>query len=345
MKHVACALALALCAITALAQTEDVAPAIAPVTAPPAPLEAAPTQVLVEGRRPGPGVWKVSRGDHVMWVFGVYSPLPKNMEWDDARVVRLVRNSQEVLLAPTVSVGVSGIGGFFKGLAALPDLVGVQKIPDGATLRDVLPADVYARWSLLKTKYLGNDRGVDRLRPIFAADRLMAAALEQNALAGNNLIYKRITDVAREEQVKVTSTGVSRTVADPGRLLRDFKGSQLDDLACFTKTLDSLEGDIAAIRARANAWANGNVAEIDKLDFADRGTACSGALTNSAAVRKMPGFENLGELARRDWFDAVDRALAANTQTFAVLQMKSVLGAGGVLAALRAKGYTVESPK
>jgi hypothetical protein len=29
-------------------------------------LEAAPAQVVVSGRRPGPGVWKVSKGNHVM---------------------------------------------------------------------------------------------------------------------------------------------------------------------------------------------------------------------------------------------------------------------------------------
>ena len=37
--------------------------------------------ILVAGQRPGPGLWKVSKGDHVLWVFGTYSPLPKKMEW------------------------------------------------------------------------------------------------------------------------------------------------------------------------------------------------------------------------------------------------------------------------
>ena len=72
----ACVLSLGLLGAAALAQTDP----------PPAPagqeLEAAPTTVVVSGKRPGPGLWKVSKDGHVMWVFALYSPLPQKMEWD-----------------------------------------------------------------------------------------------------------------------------------------------------------------------------------------------------------------------------------------------------------------------
>ena len=35
--------------------------------------------IVVTGVQPGPGMWKVSQGDHVMWVLGTQSPLPKQM--------------------------------------------------------------------------------------------------------------------------------------------------------------------------------------------------------------------------------------------------------------------------
>jgi len=82
--------ALTLCFLTlpALAQT---APAPAPLAEPQAAATTAaptteageplPQTILVSGQRPGPGLWKVSKGDHVMWVFGTYGPLPKGMEW------------------------------------------------------------------------------------------------------------------------------------------------------------------------------------------------------------------------------------------------------------------------
>jgi hypothetical protein len=37
--------------------------------------------VVVSGAQPGPGLWKVAKGDHVMWVLGTQSPLPKHMQW------------------------------------------------------------------------------------------------------------------------------------------------------------------------------------------------------------------------------------------------------------------------
>jgi hypothetical protein len=37
--------------------------------------------VLIVGEQPGPGLWKLSKGDHVMWVLSSYQPLPGDMIW------------------------------------------------------------------------------------------------------------------------------------------------------------------------------------------------------------------------------------------------------------------------
>jgi hypothetical protein len=128
----------------------------------------APQQILVTGMRPGPGLWKVSKGDHVLWVFGNYSPLPKNMEWRSHEVEKILAQSQEYLSPPSAGASV----GILKGLTLLPLAIGLKKNPDGAALRDVLPADLYARWLLLKRKYIGDDAGIERERPLFAAATL-----------------------------------------------------------------------------------------------------------------------------------------------------------------------------
>jgi hypothetical protein len=36
-------------------------------------------EVVVSSEQPGPGLWKVSSGDHVLWVFGTIGVLPKHM--------------------------------------------------------------------------------------------------------------------------------------------------------------------------------------------------------------------------------------------------------------------------
>lgn len=342
-KRTACALYLSFLTLPALAQTAAPPaepPAEAPAAESAAP-EAAPATVVVEGRRPGPGVWKVSKDGHVMWVFGLYSPLPRRMEWDASRVERLVAHSQQVLLPPGVSIDV----GFFRSLTMVPSMIGMQKNPDNATLKDVLPADVYARWQVLKARYIGDDDGVERYRPIFAADQLMEAGLKKNGLSKGGEVRKQIEAIARQNEVKTVSPMLKIDLEDPRGALKDFKKAPIDDLACFTRTLDGLESDLDAMRVRANAWANGNIAEIKRLDFAEREQACGDAVFNSQMAKNSPAFRNMRERMRAVWLQAAENALADNASTFALLQMKDIVDPKGLLADLQARGYTVESPK
>jgi hypothetical protein len=64
-------------AAAAVARVEaPVAPATPPTPATPADTTTLET-VLVTGEQPGPGLWKVSHGDHVLWILGAQYPLPK----------------------------------------------------------------------------------------------------------------------------------------------------------------------------------------------------------------------------------------------------------------------------
>jgi hypothetical protein len=337
-KRYACALYLSFLTLPVLAQTT---PQPEPAPAAAEALDAVPATVVVEGRRPGPGVWKVSKGDHVMWVFGLYAPLPQKMEWDASRVERLVAKSQEVLLPPGANFEV----GFFRGLTLLPSMIGMEKNPDGATLQDVVPADAYAHWQVLKDKYIGKDDGIERDRPIFAADKLLNAGLKKNGLAPHNDVRGEIGKIANQNKVKLTSTILQLEIDDPRRTLKEFKKTQMADLSCFTKTLDRLDSDIEAMRVRANAWANGNIAEIARLDFAARDEACGDALLNSDLAKTTPALQNLRERIRANWMKTAEKSLANNTSTFALLMMKDLVGPANYLADLQAKGYTVESPR
>ncbi|QJE00383.1 TraB/GumN family protein [Massilia forsythiae] len=353
-KRSLCALSFGLLALPALAQ-DGVQPAAA-TTAVPAVVAAQPVaqpaaadvvaeapaqQVLVSGRRPGPGLWKVSKGEHVLWVFGLYSPLPQKMQWDAGRVERLVAQSQEVLLPPFAAIGTSWIG----TLTVLPAMIGMKKNPDGAKLHDVVPDDVYARWQALKGKYIGDEDGVERYRPIFAAEELMEAGLRKNGLVRSGEVREQIEKIARRHDVKTTKTGFTIEIDSPGRALADFKKSQMQDVACFTKTLERFEGDMDAMRTRANAWANGDLAAIRNLDFAEREDTCNDAVFSSSFAKNNPAFQGMRERRLATWLTAAERALAGNASSVAMLSMNDVLGSKSYLAALQARGYTVESPK
>lgn len=300
-------------------------------------------QILIVGQRPGPGLWKVSKDDHVLWIFGTHAPLPVKMEWRSKQVETVLGQSQEWLGAPGFGVGV-GFAQAFNLVTALPFAIGFKKNPDGAHLKDVVPADVYARWALLKKKYLGDDPGVESERPIFAASALFDKALAQSGLGNDGEVAATIKQIAKQHNVKFNTTTISLPLDNPRGALRDFKKSPMDDLACFTKTIDRLEVDLDAMRARANAWAIGDIALMRKLSYPDQVAACNDAVFNSAAIRSLPGAATLEQRMRESWLAAAERSLATNKSTFAMLPVSQILNPTGLVAALQAKGYAVEQP-
>jgi uncharacterized protein YbaP (TraB family) len=333
------ALCLCLLSVPAAAQSLDpVAPSAQQDSA--AEAEPVPEQIRVVAQRPGPGMWKVSKGEHVLWVFGTYAPLPKDMQWRSQQVETVIRNSQEYLAPPSASAK----PGFFKSITLLPSLIGMRKNPDGARLQDVMPAEDYARWSALKAKYLPDNDDVERERPIFAADVLTRAARQQAGLQSDNLVRKQMLDLIKQHKLKQTSSTFEIPMDNARAVLKNFRKSTVGDAACLTQTMSTLESDIAAASVRANAWAKGDMDELRKLDFSTREEACFGSVMNSAVFDAEPEFRQMKVRAHAKWVASAEQALAANTSTFAILQIGDIIDPKGVIAALAAKGYQVQAP-
>lgn len=331
---------LCVLALSARAQTET-ATAPAEAAAPQAQAAPAAPEILVVGSRPGPGLWKVSKGDHVLWVFGTYSPLPTKMEWRSQEVESILAQSQEFISPPFAAPDI----GRLRMLTLIPYMFGANDLPDKKTLADVLPADLYARWKPLKQKYFAKDDGIERERPFIVADKLYWAVLKEAGLDTGKEVRDRINAIVKKNRITVTRPEVKLAVDSPSKILREFKKTALDDNDCFAKTLDRLDNDIPSLRVRANAWAKGDLEAIQKLSFADREGACGMVILNSPAIKSQPGLQNVDARMRDAWLDAAEKALSANKSTFAVLPMRRILDAQGYLVALQAKGYAVEQPE
>ena len=157
--------------------------------------------VVVRGVQPGPGLWKVTKGDHVLWILGTLSPLPKGITWDSARVEAIIATAQEVINVPEADL--KSNAGFFGNLAVLPALIGVRNNPDGKKLSDVVPAELYARWTPLKLKYIGGSDKAESWRPIFAALELYEAAIDKAGLTDKVIAQKVVDAAARHAGVTV----------------------------------------------------------------------------------------------------------------------------------------------
>ena len=75
-----------------------------------------------------------------------------------------------------------------------------RKNPDGATLKQLLPADLYARWSVLRDKYIGDyqeeESDIERRRPMFAALELYDKAINKVGLTSTNAVRSAVEDLA-----------------------------------------------------------------------------------------------------------------------------------------------------
>lgn len=297
--------------------------------------------VVVTGVQPGPGLWQVSKGDHVLWILGTLSPLPRDIEWDTSVVERTIAQSQEVIGSPSVDVNTSA--GFFGNLALIPSALKARRNPDGKTLQELVPAAQYARWRALKAKYIGGDHGIEQWRPVFAALELYERAIRKSSMSSRGIVGPAVTKMAKRHGVKIVQPRVTITIAQPRQALKEFSATSLDDLDCFTKTLQRIESDVGAMAARANAWSIGDLDTLRELPYGNQFAACSAAFSGAALARKH-GVSDLAGQMERKWMAAAEAALARNASTFATLPIAELLKRDGYLARLQAKGYEVEAP-
>lgn len=320
-----------------------------PATAPPAPSDPAATAsaairdlgaVVVTGVQPGPGMWKVSRGGHELWVLGVVSPLPDSMTWQSAEVEAVIGRAGQVLHAPMWAVH-SDIG-IFKGLSLLPAALRARRNPGGAELGDVLPPALHARWEVQKDKYLGWELGIERWRPMFAAEKLERKAMERLGLGGA-VVDPVIAAAAERAGLQPTVIQVKSTIDEPRELLKAFNRMSFDDADCLERVVSLLEHDLPTLAARANAWATGDLETLRRLPYENLRWSCVHALLESDIARRLD-YDRVPMRIEQAWLEAAEKALAEHPVSFASLPMDRVLAPDGYLAKLQAKGYTVEAP-
>ncbi len=206
--------------LVSLSQLHAAAPPAEPASTPdPAPIRDLET-LVVHGVQPGPGLWKVSKDDHVLWILGTASPLPDRIQWQSGEVEAIVARSQQVLLPPSLSFNADV--GFFGMLALAPAAWKAMLNEDGAKLEDVLPPALYARWQAQKRRYLGRDGGVERKRPMIAASELYAAAIKSAGLGQKPVVWPAVQKAAKAAGIKPTSTTLKFEIDDPKAAIREF---------------------------------------------------------------------------------------------------------------------------
>jgi uncharacterized protein YbaP (TraB family) len=261
-------------------------------------------------------IWKASRGPAAIYLVGSvhllskdYYPLSPALDKAFAECDLLV---EELHLGQMASVE-SQMTILTRGL-----------LPSGQTLDKVISPETFALVNE-RVKALGMPvEPLKRFKPWALALTLLGLEWQAAGFDAALGLDKHFYDQA-------VATG--KTVQ--GLETIEFQISRFDELTMeeqdrmLASTLRELETEKAAVTTLANAWKAGDAPTVERIVLQE--------------LRQEPKmYQRLLVERNRDWMPKIEALFARKTPTFVVVGAAHLVGNDGLLAMLKAKGYTVE---
>jgi uncharacterized protein YbaP (TraB family) len=298
-----------------------------PAVPPRLPSEKPIQEVLVSADQAGPALWRVTSGQHLLWILAEPpTPLPTKIVWRTKQVEAAIASAQELILDGGITFN-SRISDTPLSAANYQDM---RTIPGQRTsLKDVVPADLYRRFEALKDAFAANYGSMEQLRP-------WAAGFE---LSKHVLRSLRLSDTAVSDTVlrlgwraKVITL---YTFADYAQFQKNSKSSRT--VSCLEEIVSELEADCDDLQRLEDAWFVGDIDALREAALRQKPDTCVlDMFDNDQQARDVTAHHS------EQWLAAVDLALKTFKTTFALVPADKIFAPGGWLTALRARGYDVQ---
>jgi uncharacterized protein YbaP (TraB family) len=286
-------------------------------------------EIVVSGERAGPGLWHIQKGAAQLWIFATVSPLPKDMTWRSKQLEKILDGTDQVLVAKPVEIGIA------RALWLLVTQRDLLMLGHGKKLKDVMPADLHARFAAQRARFTKDADKWEKYRPIIASAFLEEDALHAVGLSTRLDLAEEVRSLARKHRVRIEEFKFAglHDVLDALKTL-----PPATEQKCVAASLATIETGMPRLIDRARAWATGDVQRIQSLPESAEVAQCR------AAITVEPGAGDLYTLLRQTWVNNMARHLETGGVTLAVVSMDMLIEPGGFLDALRARGYTIDSP-
>jgi uncharacterized protein YbaP (TraB family) len=286
-------------------------------------------EIVVTAERAGPGMWHVHRGAANVWILGSVSPLPRDITWRSRQVESVLESTSQVLVQKPLEISIPRI---------LWMLIADRKylmVGGGKRLKDVLPPDLYRRFTAQRSN-VGEDADKwERYRPIIAVAFLQRAAFHQVNLSMRLDLGAALRALAKKHGVRIEEIRVAG-VSDMLEALKTMPAAT--ERTCVEASLTTIESGLPRLVDRAQAWAVGNVERIENLPELKDVDACRTALDAGKGA-----LDVIGRI-RQTWLENIEKYLRSAGTTIAVVNLDILLERGGLLDQLRAKGYEIDAP-
>jgi uncharacterized protein YbaP (TraB family) len=287
--------------------------------------------VLVLGQQPGPGLWKVSSGEHVMWILGEISPYPRKVKWTSKRFENLLGNSQELLL---------DFSGYWRAdHTDTRRLAMAELLPNGVKLKDLISPELDHKFEAIARRF--DASGLEELYPFAATNRLVVSAMDSMDMKAFSARFTA-EQLARKRRVKVTYVSAPELPFEDR--LKNWQHPS--NTVCLERLLATIGDGGAGVRRLANAWSVGDIGALRQL-VPSYSFSRDGFRAGECAAAMHGGEGQAADYKRRrtrTWLNQAKRALRNNGRTMAVVPMSELFAPDGYLAALRAAGYEISEP-
>jgi uncharacterized protein YbaP (TraB family) len=295
-----------------------------------APAEKPIEEVHVTADHAGPALWKVTSGQHVLWILAAPpTPLPAGIVWRTKQVEAAIANAQELILDGGISFN-SRMSNAPLTAATYQDM---RTVPGQLTsLKDVVPADLYRRFEALKDAFAANYDSMEQLRPWAAGFELRRHVMKSLGLS-NTAVSDTVLRLGWRAKVITLYT-----YADYAKFQKNSKSSRT--VSCLEEIVSELEADRDHLQRLEDAWSVGDVDTMREIALRQQPDTCVlDMFDNDQQARDATTHH------AEQWLAAVDLALQTGTTTFALAPADSLFAPDGWLAGLRARGYDVQEPR
>jgi uncharacterized protein YbaP (TraB family) len=281
--------------------------------------------VVVTARKPGPVMWRVTKGDSSVILIGFVGPVPKDFAWNKEGVTDALKGARQLLLNAQASIGL------VEGLWFLAWHSGDIHLPDGTTVEQTLPEPLRKRYLAALAKSLKDADTYSSLRPPLAVLRLEGDVIDAEGLTGKEPANS-IESIARH--LGVSAKPVANYEALPMlRMLPQMSAAANE--TCVKDALDDIDAITAHAKPAAEAWAAGNLDMLKANWSEQRFQSC---------IELVPGASVLFQRAVHDSVAAVKTALTKPGKTVMIVSFGALLRKDGILDSLKAEGLQIDEP-
>ncbi|MGC3980315.1 MAG: TraB/GumN family protein [Steroidobacteraceae bacterium] len=294
-------------------------------------------EIIITGQQPGPRLLKVTKDGHALWVLPTISLLPDDITWHSPQLEEVLEEKPAILSS---EVGVSWNP--ISGLSLLLTGQIKKKSKANQSLSQVLPAELYERYSQLSQLYTGSPTTYERYTPAWAGIQLQAKALKQHQLSSSAIDKQLITIAAHQHLKLIKSTLYLHDLYSNVRKSNKMAQQEIASLQALVTNLENIQ----AIKQQSRLWAAGRMDILETMREYEKQPGKSGSTQGESICRDdtlgNPLFLLYQIETLQHWFETAESSIKANRNTVAAIPIRNLIGCGGYLRRFMDAGYTIE---